>query len=157
MTFVLVKTVHVLGAVLFLGTGLGSAWTKFRADRSGEPVVVAWAQREVVRNDWLFTVPSGIVMPVTGLWLASLYGLPWTTGWVMLGIGCWALAGVCWVPAAYLQIRMRTLAEQALADQAPLPDAFHRANLVWTLLGVPAFVAAMVAVWVMIAKPAVLG
>ena len=38
-----------IAIILLLGAGIGSAWYKFRADRSGAPKVIAWCQREIVR------------------------------------------------------------------------------------------------------------
>ena len=36
------KAIHILGAVLFLGTGAGSAYYKLRAGASKDVAVVAW-------------------------------------------------------------------------------------------------------------------
>lgn len=148
------KAIHVGAAILFLGTGLGSAFYKWRADRSGSVAVAAWAQRNVVLADWLFTVPSGIVLPGTGLWLAHLYGLPFTTSWVLFGIVGFAIAGLTWLPAAWIQLRMRRLADEALASGAPLPEEFHRLHRFWLALGVPSFGAAVATIWVMVGKHA---
>lgn len=152
MLLLVLKSIHVLGAVLFLGTGLGSAWYKLRADRSGDLRVVVWCQREIVLADWLFTVPAGVIMPVTGIWLVKLYGLPWETPWVVLGFVGWAGAGALWLPAAYLQVRMRRLAEAALASGGALPPEFHRANRLWLALGFPAFLLSGFTIWGMVAK-----
>ncbi|MCP4805132.1 MAG: DUF2269 domain-containing protein [Proteobacteria bacterium] len=149
----LIKSVHVLGAVLFLGTGLGSAWYKWRADRAGDVRIVAWCQREIVLADWVFTVPSGILMPLTGGLLVHLYGLPWSTPWVQAAIGLYVVAGLCWLPAAGLQLKMRRLADEAVARATELPPEFHAANRIWLALGFPAFLASIAAVWVMVAKP----
>jgi uncharacterized membrane protein len=143
------RTIHIFGAVLFLGAGLMTAYYKVRADRSGDPRVVAWYQREIVRADWLFTLPSGVILPVTGVWLALIYRLPWTTPWLVWGTCGFLVAGMTWVPAVWLQIRMRRLADAAVAAGQPLPPEFHRANRAWLALGVPAFTAALVSLWAM--------
>jgi uncharacterized membrane protein len=149
----LLKTVHVLAAILFLGTGLGSAWYKFRADRSGDLRVIAWCQREIVLADWLFTVPAAVLLPATAVGLVAVVGYPWSTPWILWGLGGYALAGVCWLPAVWLQLRMRRLADEALQRGEPLPPAFHRAARSWALLGVPSFLAALATLWVMVARP----
>lgn len=151
---IVLKAVHVLSSMLFLGLGLGSVFYKVRAYRRGELAVMAFCDREIVLADWLFTVPSGIVLPATGLWLATLYQLPLTTPWILAGLGGWAFAGLTWLPAAFLQIRMRTLSGLAARTGEALPPAYHRAHRVWMALGVPSFAAAMVALWAMIAKHA---
>ena len=156
MLYLIVKTAHILSALLFLGAGLMTAWYKVRADRSRDPTVIAWYAREIVLADWIFTVPSGVSLPATGLWLASLLGQPLTQGGVALGLACYAVAGALWVPAAWLQLRMRRMAETASRDGTPLPEGFHRAKRAWLALGVPAFAVSMLALWIMVAKHAAL-
>jgi len=151
-TYLLLKTLHVLTSMVFLGTGFGSAWTKLRADRSGDPRTILWAQREIVRADALFTIPAGVLLPVTGVAMATVGGMPLSLPWLAFGFAGYTVSGLCWLPAAFLQVRMRRLAETALREASPLPAAFHKANLAWALLGVPSFGAAVATVWVMVHK-----
>ena len=154
MSMILVmKALHVLSATIFFGAGLMSAFWKFRADQTGEARVVAWAQRQIVLADWLFTVPSGVVSPLTGLYLVKAYGLPWTTPWVVGSIGGFIAAMACWLPAAWIQIELRHIAVQCVRDDAPLPARFRALNRVWLLLGVPAFGASIFIIYAMVAKP----
>ncbi len=148
----ILKTVHVLAAVLFLGTGLGSVYYKMRADRSGQIEVIVWVQKSIVLADWLFTVPAGIVLPVTGLWMVHLYNMSLTAPWILLGMIGYAIAGITWLPAAFLQLRMREMAQRALDEGTPLPPMFARYNRYWMMLGVPSFLAALATVWVMVYK-----
>ncbi|RLB54587.1 MAG: DUF2269 domain-containing protein [Deltaproteobacteria bacterium] len=148
----ILKTLHVFGAVLFLGAGMMTAWYKVRADRSGDLRVLTWYQREIVRADWLFTAPSAVILPVTGLWLANIYGIPWNQGWVGWGLAGFLVSGVLWLPAVWLQIRMRQMAEHALKHDEELPALFHRMNRIWMALGIPAFLLAIFVIWMMVAK-----
>lgn len=152
MTYFYLKVAHVLAMSLFLGAGIASALTKIRADRTGDPRVILFAQNHIVLADWLFTVPSGIALPVTGFWMVHLLGLPWLGSWVGASLLLYATAGLAWLPAAYLQIKMRGAAAHAVETSTPLPDAYHRWNRIWFLLGIPAFVAAMLTVYVMVTK-----
>ncbi len=151
MPYALLKTLHILCAVLFLGAGLMTAYYKLRADRSDDLKVVTWYQREIVLADWLFTVPSGLLLPLTG-YLMMREGYSWEAGWLRLAIVLFVLTGLLWLPAAWLQIRMRAMAHDALREGTELPTAFHRANRIWVALGVPAFLIAMFIVWLMVAK-----
>lgn len=153
----LLKTVHVLSATLFFGAGLMSAFWKFRADQSGEPRVILWAQRQVVLADWLFTVPSGVVSPLTGAALVVAYSLPWSTPWVVASVGGFGAAMVLWLPAAWIQLELRKLAQQSLDEGTALPPRFHALNRAWLALGVPAFGAAVFIIFAMVAKPALWG
>ena len=103
--------------------------------------------------DWLFTTPAVIVQPLSGLALAHLAGYPILSGWVFASMLLYALAGACWLPVVWLQIRMRDLAR--LADDAgtPLPRLYWTYARCWFWLGVPAFVALMLVYWLMVAKP----
>ena len=152
MLILLVKAAHVLAAIVFLGVGAGIAWTKLRADRSGDLRVIAWAQNHIVLADWLFTVPSAVVLPATGAWLVVTYSLPWTTPWIVFGISGYVLAGVFWLPAVRLQMQMRDMANKALEEGTELAVEFHRASRRWALLGVPSFAMALATVWAMVAR-----
>ena len=48
--YALVKTLHIVSATLLFGTGLGSAFYLWRADRSRDPVAIAFAARNVGRR-----------------------------------------------------------------------------------------------------------
>ena len=145
MTYTALKTLHILSMVLLFGTGLGSAFYRWMADRSGNLAHMAVTNRHVVLADWLFTTPTVIFQPLSGLWMVHLRGLPLSTPWVAASLALYTLAGLCWLPVVWIQIRLRELSAAALADDAPLPERYWQLARWWFWLGVPAF-AAMVAV-----------
>lgn len=149
----LVKTLHVLSATIFFGAGLMSAFWKFRGDASSDMHVVAWAQRQVVLADWLFTIPSGVVSPLTGAYLVHSYGLAWTTPWVLVSVGGFLLAMALWLPAAWIQMQLRRITAECLASGAQLPERFHLLNRIWLGLGVPAFGVVVFIIYAMVVKP----
>jgi uncharacterized membrane protein len=138
--------------VLLFGTGLGSAYYKWMADRSGNVTHIAATNRHVVLADWLFTTPTVIFQPVSGLWLLHVLEIPITTPWVMASLLLYVLAGACWLPVVWLQIRMRRLAQDAAAANSPLPARYWRYARTWFWLGVPAFFAMTVIVLLMVFK-----
>ncbi len=152
MTYTTLKTLHILSMVVLFGTGLGSAYYKWMADRSGNVAHIAATNRHVVLADWIFTTPTVITQPVTGLWMAHLLGLPWSTPWIAVSLGLYAVAGACWVPVVCLQIRMQRLAETAAAQAQPLRPAYWQMARSWFWLGVPAFAAMVLVVALMVAK-----
>jgi uncharacterized membrane protein len=125
----------------------------WRANRSGEVALIAATARNVVLADWLFTTPAVILQPLSGLWLIDIVGYALTETWLLWTYGLYALAGVCWLPVVRLQISMRDLAEAAHAEGAPLPPAYRRLARVWFWLGWPAFLAVIIIVHLMVAKP----
>jgi uncharacterized membrane protein len=69
-------------------------------------------------------------------------------------LALYGLVGVCWLPVVVLQIKMRDLAEQAVATQATaLPPHYHRLARIWFWLGWPAFLSVLAIFWLMIARP----
>lgn len=147
------KWLHILSATLLFGTGLGSAFYKYMADRSGELAAIAVTNRLVVLADWLFTAPTLVLQPVTGVWLAAVAGHPLGSPWLLLSIALYVLAGLCWLPVAWLQIRMRDDAAAAQAAGRALDAGYARRRRVWFWLGVPAFVALLLVYLLMVFKP----
>ena len=152
MDYLTLKTLHILSMVLLFGTGLGSAFYKWMADRSGQVAHIAVTNRHVVLADWIFTTPTVIFQPLSGLWMVYLLGLPLATPWIALSLGLYVFAGLCWLPVVWLQIRMRNLADAALMAQTPLPAEYWWYARVWFWLGVPAFVAMVGVVFLMVFK-----
>ncbi|RIX48277.1 MAG: DUF2269 domain-containing protein [Rhodocyclales bacterium GT-UBC] len=152
MSYTLIKTMHILSMVLLFGTGLGSAFYKWMADRTGNPQHIAATNRQVVLADWIFTTPTVIFQPLSGLWMIHLLGLPLSTPWVAISLGLYGLAGACWLPVVWLQIRMQRMAEDAVIRQQLLPPAYWRMARAWFWLGVPAFISMLLVVALMVFK-----
>lgn len=154
-SYLLLKWIHVLSSVLLVGTGFGTAFFMFFANRSGDVGTQAHVSRLVVRADWWFTTPAGIVQPLTGFALAHLAGWPiLATPWLRWALALYVFAGLCWLPVVWLQLRMAALAADAHAKGQALPAAYWRYARWWEGLGYPAFVAMLGIFWLMVAKPA---
>lgn len=151
--YLTLKWLHILSSVLLVGTGFGSAYYLFFANRSRNVAALAVLTPLVVRADWWFTTPTVILQPATGLALAHLAEWPLSTPWLLWSVALYAVAGLCWLPVVWLQLRMRAMAQQALQDQTELPDAYWRYARWWETLGYPAFAAMLVVFYLMIAKP----
>ena len=154
--YLTLKWLHIISSVLLVGTGLGSAFYMFFTNRSGSVQAQAVVTRLVLRADWWFTTPTVFVQPATGLAMAAVAGLPLTTPWLAVSLGLYAVAGGCWLPVVWLQLRMRDMAVEAA--QAPLgdgvlPPLYWRYARWWEALGYPAFVAMAVVFYLMVNKP----
>ena len=156
MDILFAKWLHIISATLLFGTGLGSAFYKWRTDKSGDIHAIAITNRNVVLADWLFTTPTVVLQPVTGLWLVSLHNYALSTPWILLSIILFIIAGACWLPVVYLQIKMRDISLECLHNNVPLPQRYHQLNNMWFRLGVPAFIAIIVVFALMVGKPDIL-
>ena len=136
----LLKFVHVLGASVLFGTGLGIAYFMFMAHRTGHAGVIAVTARFAVLADLIFTATAVVVQPVSGVLLAWSIGLsPLEESWIVLSLLLYVLVGLCWLPLVFIQIRMRKLAHDAAVNSKPLPDGYRRLFRIWFVLGWPAF------------------
>jgi uncharacterized membrane protein len=152
MTYLTLKYVHLLSMVLLFGTGLGSAFYKWMADRSRNVTHIAIVNKHVVLADWLFTTPTVLIQPVTGIWMLYLIHIPLTTSWVVISLVLYAIAGLCWLPVVWLQIRMQKLAQLAVEQQTDLDSQYWRYARIWFYLGIPAFTAMVLIVLLMVMK-----
>jgi uncharacterized membrane protein len=151
MDYGLIKTLHILSATVLFGTGLGTAYFMWSASRTRDARVIASVARHVVRADWVFTTPTVIFQPLSGIWLVHAAGYPWT-GWVGLSLVLYVFGGLCWLPVVWLQIRMRDAAQGAALQHRPLPHAYWRDARIWFWLGVPAFVSMVGVFFLMVSK-----
>ncbi len=157
MTYLILKYFHIISAILLFGTGLGSAFYKWMADRSGHINHIAITNKNVVLADWLFTTPTVIFQPISGIWMASLVGLPLTTPWIMYSLILYVIAGACWLPVVYLQIKMQKIANHALKQKKELPILYWKYAKLWFVLDIPAFIAMVLVVLLMTLKSTLLG
>ena len=152
--YLIVKTLHILSSVLLVGTGFGSAFYLYFANRTRSVQAIAAVSRLVVRADWWFTTPAVIFQPLSGLWLAHAAGWPWHSAWLMVSLVLYVVAGCCWLPVVVIQIRMRALAEEAVRSGArSLPRQYWHYAQAWEYLGYPAFVAMLGVYFLMVMKP----
>lgn len=153
MLYLAIKYLHVIGAIVILGTGTGIAFFMLMAHRSRDIAFIAKTAEVVVTADFLFTLSSVLLQPVTGGLLMWLSATAITEGWLMTSLALYALAGLFWVPVVFMQIEMRDLARAAVAAAEPLPPRYFTLFRRWFLFGIPGFGAVMAILWLMVAKP----
>jgi uncharacterized membrane protein len=81
-----------------------------------------------------------VLQPITGLLLARSIG--------------WSLKDG-WLPVVWMQIKMRDLAHTAAETGRDLPAQHHQRFRRWFACGIPAFLAVLTIIWLMLAKPVV--
>lgn len=151
----LYRFAHVIGACVLLGTGAGIAFFMLMAHRTRNAALIAYVASIVVIADTIFTATAAIAQPVTGLLLAHAVGWPLSEGWIVLSIALYVFVGCFWLPVVWIQIRMRDLAREAAATDAPLPPRYDRLFRIWFAFGFPAFAAMLAIIWLMLARPAI--
>lgn len=153
MSFDFLLLLHVIGAMVLLGTGAGIAFFMVMSNRSRDPALIAHVAGIVVLADTVFTATAAVAQPVTGYLLARSAGWPLLEGWVAWSLLLYVFVGVFWLPVVWIQIRLRDLARAARDAGGPLPDRYHRLYRIWFACGFPAFFAVLAIVWLMLTKP----
>lgn len=149
----LLKTLHVIGAAVLLGTGAGIAFFMVMAHRTREPALIAHTAGVVVTADTIFTATAVVLQPITGAGLAHMTGVPIFSGWAGVSLLLYFVTGAFWLPVVWIQLRLRDLARDAVAAGGPLPAAYGRLYRIWFACGFPAFASILAIFWLMVAKP----
>jgi uncharacterized membrane protein len=71
----------------------------------------------------------------------------------VISLGLYILAGLCWVPVVWFQIKMKRMLESKIAGGPFDGRAYERLRRMWFLLGWPAFLGVIAILWLMVAKP----
>ena len=151
--YFLVKYLHVLGAIVILGTGTGIAFFMLMAHLGRDAAFIARTAATVVIADMLFSLTAAILQPVTGGILIELSSTSFAERWLLTSLGLYAVAGLFWIPVIFMQIEMRNLASAAVAKNEPLPARYFALFRRWFCFGIPGFGSVMLILWLMIAKP----
>jgi uncharacterized membrane protein len=139
MMYLSLKLIHILSAIVLFGLGSGTVFYKVMADKSGDHAAIATTSKHVVLADWWFTTPTVIIQPLTGVLLAEQLSASFGDGWLWWTLMLYLITGLCWLPVVILQIRMRDIAVDSLAQGRALPYLYHYYAKIWLWLGVPAF------------------
>ncbi len=155
MAYGVLKILHLLGIVMLLGNvTITSCWKLF-ADRTGDPKIMAHAQRLVTITDWAFTF-WGILLTLVGgygaMWVAGMD--PIETPWILQAEILFVLSGLIWlIVLVPIQIRQARQARQ-FAKDGIVPDGYRRSGVVWLIWGLVATAPLVGAMYVMVFKGA---
>ena len=150
-----VRLLHVLGACVLIGTGAGIAFFMVMAHRTKDPARIAHTAGIVVIADMLFTATAAIAQPITGIVLARHLGWPIFDGWIAVSLGLYMFIGLFWLPVVSIQAKMREEARASAQSGAPLTSRYMRLYRIWFACGVPAFLAIVALLWLMIVRPVI--
>jgi uncharacterized membrane protein len=146
------KTLHILSATILIGTGAGIAFFMFMAARSKNIPTIYFTSKHVVLADWLFTTPAIITQLITGFLLMENLNYSYSSPWFYSAIGLFIFIGLCWLPVVVAQYQLRNLATNAIKTNQ-LDPKFYTLMRIWILLGIPAFCAIIILLWIMVFKP----
>jgi len=150
--YLLLKYLHIFCAIVLFGTGLGIAFFMLMASRTKNIVVIAHTAKIVVWADWLFTTPAVVGQLVSGLLLMHRLQYSFNSPWFLSVISLFLFIGSCWVPVVYIQYRIKSISAAAELTGV-ISESFYSAMKWWISLGIPAFIAMLIMLFLMIFKP----
>lgn len=149
--YILLKFIHIITATFLFGTGIGTAFFMLMAYLSKDIETLKRTTNHVVLADWLFTAPSVVLQPITGIALMWILHYGFNTLWFALVVGLYLLIGCCWIPVVYIQYQLRNQVKK-LSPHDRLPASYQRLMCWWIALGIPAFIGVMLLYWLMVSK-----
>ena len=147
------KWVHIVSSTILFGTGIGTAAQMWLAHLKGDVRSIATVSANVVFVDWVFTLSSGVIQPLSGIILIYLVGYSLWEPWLIVTYVLYVITGSCWFRVVWLQIQARNLAAAAVEANSDLPPAYHTYMRQWFLLGWPAFISLTIVFVLMVVKP----
>jgi uncharacterized membrane protein len=152
-SYLWLKTIHLLGVVLFLGNIIVTGWWKVMADKTLNPQVIAFAQRQVTLTDFVFTAGGAAILLGTGMGNVLINHLDLSIRWLSQGMLMFTISGIIWIliliPA---QIKQAKMAKE-FAVTGEIPELYWRLNNRWIVFGVIATLIPMVNFYWMVFKP----
>jgi uncharacterized membrane protein len=139
------RTAHVLGAVLLLGNVIVSGVWAALGMRPAAGVPHRVVARAVILTDWCFTVPGGALLVASGASMAYLSGWPLLgTPFIRTGLVALALSTALWL-GVLVPLQVRWVRAEQRADAV----ALYRW---WSAVGWTATVPLVVGLWAMASR-----
>ena len=146
------KGLHLIGVILFVGNIAVTGWWKAMADRTRDPHILAFAQRQVTLTDWVFTLGGIVLLAVCGALTAQLGGYAMTTPWLLWGSALFIASGVIWIVVLVpVQTALGRMAKD-FAISGAIPDRYWRLERLWIVFGLIATILPVATVMVMTIK-----
>jgi uncharacterized membrane protein len=155
MLYLILKSLHIVSVVLFLGNIITGVFWKVHADLAGDLRARAQALDGIIKSDRWFTMPGVFLIIGTGVALALLGNLPLLrTPWILWSIVLFGISGLAFgLFVAPLQKKLLANVRAGIDgnwDQA----AYGALSRGWTAWGAIATGAPLIAVFLMVMKPA---
>ncbi len=154
MSYQIIKIIHIISATFLFGAGTGTALMVLRAFFQYKKKVVSvesldFALDHAIFVDWIFTLGAGIVQLISGVALGIMGGYSFIEGWLLSALILFGAVILLWIPAAFLQIRMK---KELKSDPDELSIRFRRLMRIWMSLGAPAFMLMIYIFYLMVFK-----
>ena len=153
-TYLVLKSMHIFGIILLLGNLIVTAWWKLMANRTKNPSIIAFAQRQVTLTDFVFTSPGALLAILAGDSMAyNFMADSWSIEWLTWGRCLFIASGIIWISIIIpTQIKQARLARN-FANGKSIPDEYWKLSTGWNIFGTIAVVLPLINIYWMVFKP----
>jgi uncharacterized membrane protein len=154
MQYLVLKSLHVLSVVLFLGNIITGVFWKLHGDRGGTLAARAQAIEGVIHADRWFTMPGVLGIIITGVWMALSAHLPLLgTKWIAWSLILFGISGVAFgVFVAPIQKKLLANLRAGMVGHWNQSE-YDKLSGAWTLWGTIATLTPVIALFIMVTKP----
>lgn len=151
--YLLVKYIHILGVIIFLGNIIVTAFWKALADRSKNWLIISHSQRLVTYTDVIFTFVGILLINTTGMIMAKNFPNFLSVNWIKWGLALFSATGVIWVCVLIpIQIYLHRLTHKHHETDA-IPIQYWKYENAWMVFGSIAVILPLISLYFMVFKP----
>jgi uncharacterized membrane protein len=152
-SYLWLKMVHIFGVVLFLGNIIVTGWWKNMADRTKNPQIIAYAQRQVTLTDFIFTAGGVLILLIAGMTNVYMHDLSYSTKWLAHGMTIFSVSGIIWGAVLIpVQIKQAKIA-QVFNITGVIPQSYWTLCNTWNIFGLLATLIPLANLYFMVFKP----
>lgn len=153
--FLLLKLLHVMAVIAFLGNISTGLFWHAQAARSRDPRLLAQVMRGIISSDRWFTVPGVIGIIASGVAMAIIAGYPILgTDWIWSTLILFTVSGLIFMArVAPLQRQLCAVAEQAVPSASLDYASYRKLARRWELWGALSLAAPVAGLALMVFKP----
>ena len=153
-SYLVLKSIHIFGVILLMGNIIVTAWWKFMADKTKNPSVIAFAQRQVTLTDFVFTAPGALLAITAGDYMSySFMDNTWDIKWLTWGRCLFIASGIIWITVLIpTQIKQARMARSFQSSNS-IPEEYWKLSKRWNIFGAIAVLLPLINIYWMVFKP----
>ena len=124
------------------------------ANKTGNPVIIAFAQRQVTLTDYVFTAGGAAILFVAGVVNAMIHEIEiMQIKWLVWGVVLFSLSGLIWVFILIPIQRKQAKASREFSIDGAIPENYWRREFWWYVFGIIAIILPLLNLYWMVFKP----
>lgn len=154
MLYLVLKTIHILAVILFMGNIIiGIFWMHF-AMKTNNQHLISHTMKGIIKADRYFTIPGVVVITASGIWSAITAGYPILgTGWILWSIIMFSLSGIAFaVKVAPVQQKIYKLSISPEMNTNAGKEKLRKLMTEWDIWGLVAVLAPLCSFVMMVFK-----